>query len=306
MVDLIELLETPVAEEIYMIAGWHQWADAGEVSSGLPHYLIAHTHARKIGEIKPRDFYLFQIPGTHHLLRPEVSLHDGYRQNMMLPKNEFFYSGNDKKGLVLFLGNEPHLNAEEYADALLDVAQQLNVKRAIAVGGVFGAVPYDKDRQISCSYSLRHMKDELAEYAVAFSNYEGGISISTFLIQRAEERGLEMFGFYPLVPAYNFSPIPATFQGLRIDKDYRAWYELMRRLNHMFGLSIDLSELSRQSENLTLSMEGKVEELKREIPDVDVDQVLEEITGDFIEQSFMPLDDVWERELGDIIDDLDD
>ena len=61
MHQLVDLWETPRAEETYMIVGWHQWADAGAISSGLPQYLIEHTNAKKIGEIKSDDFYLFQI-----------------------------------------------------------------------------------------------------------------------------------------------------------------------------------------------------------------------------------------------------
>ena len=56
MDDLLELWEKPAAEEKYMIVGWHQWADAGAISSGFPQYLIEQTGARKIGEIKPMDF----------------------------------------------------------------------------------------------------------------------------------------------------------------------------------------------------------------------------------------------------------
>jgi len=37
----LDLWEGPMAEEVYMIAGWEQWADAGEVSSELPRYLAA-------------------------------------------------------------------------------------------------------------------------------------------------------------------------------------------------------------------------------------------------------------------------
>ena len=51
MNDLIKLREKPEAKTKYMIAGWRQWADAGETSSGLPQYLIGQTKARKIGEI---------------------------------------------------------------------------------------------------------------------------------------------------------------------------------------------------------------------------------------------------------------
>ncbi|NLF01309.1 MAG: PAC2 family protein, partial [Anaerolineales bacterium] len=91
MDDLVELWEKPRAGRA-IIAGWRQWADAGEISSGLPRYLINRTGATKIGEIRPGRFYLFQIPGTHHLLRPVVTLKDGYRQAMEERANEFFYA----------------------------------------------------------------------------------------------------------------------------------------------------------------------------------------------------------------------
>ena len=81
MNDLVELWEKPTAEEVYMIVGWRQWADAGAISSRLPEYLVKQTNATKIGQIKPDDFYLFQVPGTHHFLRPEITLKDGYRQD---------------------------------------------------------------------------------------------------------------------------------------------------------------------------------------------------------------------------------
>jgi hypothetical protein len=139
MDNLFNLWEKPVAEEIYMIAGWHQWADAGSISSGLPQYLIDLTDARAIGEIKSGGFYLFQLPGTHHFLRPEIKLDKGYRQELGARKNEIFYAGDESKGLVVFLGDEPHLNEEGYAEAFFNVVQALGVRRVIAVGGVYGA-----------------------------------------------------------------------------------------------------------------------------------------------------------------------
>ena len=102
MDELVELWDKPVAEQIYMVAGWHQWADAGNISSGLPEYLIQHTGARKIGEIGEDGFYLFQVPGTHHFLRPEIKLKDGYRQELAEQLNEFYYTGDDEKAWSFF------------------------------------------------------------------------------------------------------------------------------------------------------------------------------------------------------------
>ena len=35
MDERVYLWETPTASEMIMVAGWHQWADAGSISSGL-------------------------------------------------------------------------------------------------------------------------------------------------------------------------------------------------------------------------------------------------------------------------------
>jgi predicted ATP-grasp superfamily ATP-dependent carboligase len=307
MNDLVELWEKPAAEEKYMIAGWHQWADAGAISSGLPQYLIEQTGARKIGEIESDGFYLFQIPGTHHFLRPEIKLEEGYRQELKVPQNELFYAGNDKKGLVIFLGDEPHLHVNRYAAAFFDAVETLNVRRVAAVGGVYGPMPYDKDREVSCVYSLRGMKEELAEYAIKFSNYEGGTTIGTYFVDKAEQREIEFLIFYAFVPAYDFSRLSINLQqqGVRIENDFKAWYDLMRRFNHMFKLGLDLSDLEKQSDELIASMDAKIDELARTMPQLKVKEYLAKLAEDFTETSFMPLDDVWERELGDLLEDMD-
>jgi predicted ATP-grasp superfamily ATP-dependent carboligase len=306
MDDLVELWEKPVADEIHMIIGWHQWADAGATSSGLPQYLIEQTGARRIGEIKPDGFYLFQIPGTHHFLRPEIKLDEGYREELRTRKNEFFYSGDDRKGLVVFLGEEPHLNAELYAEAFFHAVKELGVRRVAAVGGVYGTVPHDRDREVSCVYSLPEMKDELAEYAVKFSNYEGGTTIGTYLVDRAEQSDVEFLVFYAYVPAYDLSQLSPHLQGMRIETDFKAWYDLTTRLNHMFDLGIDLSDLERQSDELVSSMDYKIDELDRAMPQFKVREYVERLTRDFVEMPFMPLGEVWERELGDLFGDMED
>ncbi len=302
MKDVLKIWENPQAEQKYMIAGWRQWADAGAVSSGLPQHLVEMTGARKIGEINSDEFYLFQVPGTHHFLRPQIKLEDGYRKQLESRRNEIFYAETGGKGLVIFLGEEPHIKAEDYARTFLDAVEALGVRRVAALGGVYGAMPYDKDREISCVYSLPYMKDELGPYAVRFSNYEGGTTIGTYVVDQAEARKIEMIDLYAFVPAYDFSDLSSTLQGVRIETDYKAWYDLMRRLNHMFDLGLDLSGLARQGDEIIASMDAEIAELQEKMPDVQVRNYLETLAQDFTEMPFMPLDEVWERELGDLFD----
>lgn len=300
----VELWEIPSGKPIVMIAGWQQWADAGEISSSLPLYLVEQTDANKIGTIKGGDFYLFQIPGTHYLLRPEVKLKEGYRQSMSSRANDFYYADLGERGLVIFAGEEPHMHEETYARAFFDAVESLNVQRVIGLGGVFGSMPYDRDREISCVYSMPHMKAELDHYAVRYSNYEGGTTIGSYLAHCAELRAIEMAVVYAFVPAYEFSAMSVSVQSLRIDKDWKAWYDIMKRLDHMLELHLDLSDLEDTAGRLVAEWTKRVAELDEEHPTLHIREALDAINKDFVERPFIPLDEAWD-ELGDLLDGMD-
>ncbi len=304
MDERVHLWEIPTASEMVMIAGWHQWADAGSISSGLPAYLIEKLDTRKIGEISRDRFFMFQMPGAHHLLRPEVHTKEGVVQEMRVIKTEIYYAELGDKGIFIFLGEEPHVNEEEYAEAFFDIVEKLGVKRVVAVGGVYGAMPYNKDRDISCVFSLEAMRKEMEEYAVRFSNYEGGTTIGSYLAYHAGQRNMEYICFHGFVPAYDFGQVMLPAQSVRIEDDVKAWYDIMRRADFMFHLGMDLSELRIQSDELISSMEEQMEELSQQAPQLDVNAYMQKLEEEFTENPFMPLDDVWERELGDLLDDL--
>ena len=88
MTSAADLWEHPEAKRVYMLIGWRQWADAGSISSGLPKYLIEQTEARQIGTINADGFYLYQIPGTHDLVRPVVSFEDGFPASLDTQQND--------------------------------------------------------------------------------------------------------------------------------------------------------------------------------------------------------------------------
>lgn len=304
MEDLVRLWDVPETSENYLIAGWEQWADAGEISSGLPRYLVELTGAERIGSIRPDSFYFFQVPGTHHLLRPQVKLVQGHRESMSSHSNELYYAQVNEKGLLLFVGEEPHQNEERYAEAFLDMVEGVNAKRVIVVGGVYGAMPYDRDREISCVYSLPRMKPELDQYAVRFSNYEGGTTIGTYLAHHAEFRGIELIVLNGYAPAYEFSQMGLTVQAMRVEEDWKAWLDIMRRVDYMLGLGLDLSDLEERSSSLIAAWRNKIDELEQKHPELHIKEYLDSIAHEFEEHSFIPLDSAWDV-LGDMLDEED-
>lgn len=305
MAEALTLWQQPQAKHVNMIAGWRQWADAGSASSGLPQYLIEQTGAQKIGEIRPDGFYLFQIPGTHDLVRPLVQFEDGYPESLEVWRNEFYYAGDEERGLVIFMGDEPHLDIERYVSLVLDAAATLNVERMVGLGGVYGELPFDKARTIGCIYSLRQMKAEMEQLGVQLSDYEGGASIGSYFCKRAGERGKEFVGFYVFVPNYDFSTLGERGSAIRIENDFMAWLAVVRRINFMLKTRIPLDDLENLSGELVRAVGAKVDELDRSDPELGVRDYMRRLSEAFEELHFDPLDDVWEDALRGLLDDED-
>jgi predicted ATP-grasp superfamily ATP-dependent carboligase len=305
MVNGLELKELPQADEVYMIAGWRQWADAGSVSSSLPDYLIKKTGARMIGEMSPDGYYLFQIPGTHDLVRPTIKYDQGFPESLRAQENRFFYTENSRRGIVIFLGDEPHIDGERYVRTVLEAARSLHVKRIVGLGGVYGELPYDKERMITASFSLPKMRPEMDGLAVTLTDYQGGASIGSYLCKRAGEIDLEYLGLYAFVPMYDLSGSTPGNASVRVENDYAAWLGIMRRINYMFKTNFDLDELTLHSRRLLRTLETRIDELEKQMPEVGVRDYFRKLSEDFNEMPFIPLDDVWEENLRKILDKFD-
>ncbi|HET6443962.1 MAG TPA: PAC2 family protein [candidate division Zixibacteria bacterium] len=300
--ESLDLWEHPVSENMYMLVGWRQWADAGSMSSGLPRYLVKQTTARQIGQIRSEGFYLFQVPGTHDLVRPVVKFSEGLAESMRTPSNEFYYAGNEQQGVIIFIGDEPHMNVEQYSETFLEAAKQLGVKRIVGFGGIYAEVPHNKERLVSSIYSLGRLKDEVEGLAVNLSDYQGGASIGSYICKRAGEQEVEYVSFYTFVPTYDLSGISQIGNSIRIENDYIAWLNVMQRVNYMLKLSFDLADLEAKGERLIKVVDAKIEELENVSPQLGIRDYIDQVAEAFTEVPFQPLDDVWEQEFRRLFD----
>ena len=79
----------------------------------------------------------------------------------------------------------------------------------------------------------------------------------------------------------------------------------MKRINYMLNLNFDMTDLMGRANRLIEVVDAKLDELEGEMPDARIHEYLERISADFEEQTFLPLDDVWEEELRNLFDGLD-
>ncbi|MFC1968152.1 PAC2 family protein [Chloroflexota bacterium] len=266
---------------IFMVAGFSQWANAGNVSSDIPEYLIAKLNARRVGHICKDDFYIFQLPGTNFLLRPPVKYVEGYEEDYQEePTNDFHYAEIGEKGLIIFIGTEPNQHEDMYVNTLLDGAKELGVKRIIVPAGVGGEVPFNKERLVSCTYSLKQLQGELKDYALRFSNYSRNATIGMVINHYSKDRGIESVRMSARTPSYQ---IPLTFP-----TDKRAMYDILRRIRCMFGIDLDLSDLEKESKQQISDFDNALKRLYMSNPELEpqITAYMEQIGKEFEELRF--------------------
>ncbi len=281
--DLLVLEKEIIKSEkpTFMVAGFNQWANAGNVSSGIPEYLIRKLNARRVGHIRKGDFYIFQLPGSHYIFRHPVKYVEGYEESYQKePTNDFYYTEISNKGLVIFIGTEPNQHEDVYVNTLLDGAKELGVKRIIVPAGVGGEVPFDKERRVSCTYSLKQLKEELKDYALTFSNYSRNATIGMVINHYSKERGIESVRMSARTPSYQ---IP-----LEIPTDKRAMFDILRRIRYMFGINLDLSDLEKESKEQISDFENALKQLYISDPGLEpqITTYIEQIEEGFKELSF--------------------
>ena len=267
--ELVVLHEKPPAR--YLIAGWkRQWSDGGEISSGLPRYLIDQTGAKRIGELGPevsKLCYPFQVPGTHDMYRPGVAYQDGIPTGEMQRENYIYDAGN---GLILFLGEEPWLRIDIYGQAFFQALKELGVSQTAALEGYNGAAPPELERSVSCTFSHPHMKEALQKYGLRFSNYgsqsRNGPTIGMALVTMAHYQYTdhEVFRLGAMAPMYPF--LAGNSDPVGITKDHRSFYDIMRRLRSMFNLDISLTELMTLGESESRELAETLERIASDNP----------------------------------------
>ncbi len=261
---LISLDETPTAR--VLLAGWRrQWSDGGNISSGMPRWLIEKWSARRIGQMSDeisRMCFPFQVAGTHDLYRPRASFTDGLPTRPMRWDNGFWDAGD---GVVIFLGIEPWFRFDLYSQGFFEAVDAMGSPKVVAVEGYNGPAPPELERRISCVYSKASMADELRQHGMLFSSYgyqqRQGPTVGMALVNAAhyQRPDLEMLRIGAMAPMFPFSG--GSGGQLGITTDHRAFYDIMRRLRALYSLNIDLADLRPRYEEEASRLQESLDRL---------------------------------------------
>jgi proteasome assembly chaperone (PAC2) family protein len=248
LADLLRVDHAPALTRATLVLAFSGWMDGGDVSTGTVQRLVDLLGARRIGEIDPEPFYLYNFPGSMDLaaiFRPAVKIADGLLTAHEMPSNIFYC--HEPANLVLFLGKEPNLQWRLFGDCILALCQRLGVRRVLFVGSFGGTVPHTREPRLHVTCSDARLLPEMEQYGLRRTAYEGPGSFASYLLARAPAAELEMTSLVVEIPSYLHGRNPMSIEAVT------------RRLAKLLQLPLDLGALRAESNEWELQVTRAVE-----------------------------------------------
>jgi len=245
----LNIFEKPKLKEPRLVIGFSGWMDGGDVSTGTVKCFIDKLGAQKIATINPEGFYIYNFPGMMEvtaLFRPHTKIESGLITSFEVPADAFFAS--EESDLILFLGKEPNLLWEEFANCILSLCSQFGVKMLYFIGSIAGLVPHTREPRLFCSVSDAKLKETFQHYGVKFTSYEGPASFITYLTTRCNEQNLHLVSLVATIPAYVQGSNPKCIEAVT------------KRLVGMLGVEMDLDEMEAVSDEFEKKLNDVVQQ----------------------------------------------
>lgn len=244
---MIEILyeEKPLLRKPYLVLGFEGWPNAAELSSFSLQFLIEHLGAKRFATIPLEPFYQMTS------IRPTGVIRGGKILELRFPGNHFYYKKDlSGKDLIFFYGVEPHSQWDLFCNLILGLAQELEVSKLFTLGGTYDYIPHTLPVRVSALYNHEGLKDEVFQAGLHLTEYTGPISIHTFLLTRAKEKGISAISLWGHAPQYLQA------------RNVKVALSLLKKLTRLTEIEIDFTPLERASDYF----DQQVNELVKEDP----------------------------------------
>jgi predicted ATP-grasp superfamily ATP-dependent carboligase len=208
-----------------MVCAFQGWNDAGDAASSAVSFLSSALGARRFARIDSEDFYDFQAN------RPCVRFGAGEKREIAWPTVEIFEAPAPRapRDLVLVQGVEPSMRWRAFSSHVVDLAEALGVQVVVSLGALLGDVPHTRPVPMTGHASDPALMERLG---IQGSSYEGPTGIVGVLHHACSEAGLPSVTLWAAVPHY-----------VAAATNPKAALALVRRLEALIGVSVDVSEL---------------------------------------------------------------
>ena len=244
----LKVSNVPQLPNATLLVALSGWMDGGDVSTGTVKQIMGKRQVKRVATIESDDFYIYNFPGSMEIsaiFRPHVKYEDGIVDRFEMPANVFW--ADEASNLVFFVGKEPNLKWQAFADCIFALVKQAGVSRIIFIGSFGGSVPHTREPRLYGSVSHEHLREELRQYGVRLSEYEGPGSFATLLLHDAQRHDVEMLSFVAEIPGYLEGVNPLSIEAIS------------KRLARMLNQPIDLAAMREKSNRWEAEVTAAVE-----------------------------------------------
>jgi predicted ATP-grasp superfamily ATP-dependent carboligase len=212
-----------------MVCAFQGWNDAGDAASSAVSFLSGALDARRFAHLDSEEFYDFQAN------RPCIELGEQDKREITWPTVEIFEAGAPRapRDLVLVRGAEPSMHWRTFCANLIDLAEALGVQVVVTLGALLGDVPHTRPVSMTGHASDPSMLERLE---LQPTSYEGPTGIVGVLHAACANAGLPAASLWAAVPHY-----------VAAATNPKAALALLRKVEVLIGVSVDLSELESAS-----------------------------------------------------------
>ena len=212
-----------------MICAFKGWNDAGDAASSAVSFMASALHAARFARLDPEEFYDFQAN------RPLIRFGESGEREVDWPTVEIFEARAPRaaRDLVLVQGFEPSMHWRTLTANLIDLAEALGVQLVVTLGALLGDVPHTRPVAMTGHASDGALLERLGIQA---SPYEGPTGIVGVMHAACAQAGLPSASLWAAVPHY-----------VAAATNPKAALALLRRVEGLIGVSVDVSELESAS-----------------------------------------------------------
>jgi predicted ATP-grasp superfamily ATP-dependent carboligase len=214
-----------------MVCAFEGWNDAGDAASTAVAFLATALKARRFARVDSEEFFDYQSN------RPAVSYTESGAREIEWPTVEVFEARSPRalRDLVLVQGVEPSMRWRAFSSHLVELAEALGVQVVVSLGGLLGDVPHTLPVSMVGYASDPSLIERLG---MKTSTYEGPTGIIGVLHGACVEAGLPSASIWAGVPHY-----------VAAAANPKAALALVRRVEGLVGVSVDVSELEVAAED---------------------------------------------------------
>ena len=204
MSELYERIVVPELDRPVLVIGLEGWIDAGMGSANAMSALLTGADAETVAAFDA-DRLL-----DHRARRPIMHLEEGLITGLTWPATEL-RAGLDERGadVAVLVGAEPDFEWLGFAEAVVELALELDCRSAVTLGAYPAPVPHTRDAKLAITTSSPDLSDHMRGYVRGTLDVPAGIH--AVLDQVLNSNGIPTFGLWAQVPHYVASmPYPAA------------------------------------------------------------------------------------------------